>query len=185
MLKNYKNIRLLILAEGITEKILLPEFAKVAGIDFIQRGIKVISSGGKNRLLSLYNKINKETEIPILMLFDADAEGLIYSNRHLFRGIDDYYVISKGEFEDILPDKLIYKALNDHFQYHGKIDFSEISDKFPKTQLLTEIYRLKGFGSFKKAEFAKIISDNITGEADLSEELKQIFLKIRSQPARI
>jgi hypothetical protein len=37
-----------VLCEGITEEILLPEFAKFCGCDFDKQGIKLISAGGKN-----------------------------------------------------------------------------------------------------------------------------------------
>ena len=187
LLKNIQNIKLIILAEGVTEKILLPAFSKVAGIDFIENGIKVISSGGKNRLWRLYQKLSQEVDLPIFMIFDSDAENLIEENRHLLRSKDDIYTISKGEFEDILPDKLICKAINKHYGLIGDINISEIIGQEGKAQILTDLYRIKGFGAFKKAEFAQILAGCIKSKTDLSEELQALFKvlksKIHSQPA--
>ncbi len=181
MLKNLQNIKLIILAEGITEKILLPVFSKVAGIDFKESGIKVISSGGKNRLLRLYKKISQEINIPVFMIFDADAERLIESNIDILRGTDDAYVISKGEFEDILPDELICRAVNDYYRLTGRINISEIAGKKHKAQVLSDLYRQKGFGDFKKVEFARLLAGYIKNKNDLSEELKDLFAVLGSK----
>lgn len=174
MLKNIQNIKLIILAEGITEKILLPEFAKVEGLDFNKNGIKIISSGGKNRLLRLYKKLIHEVKIPIFMIFDSDAAGLIEPNY-------DAYVIANGEFEDILPDELIFRALSDHYRLSGEISFCEIAGKNSKVEVLTNLYKQKGFGDFRKAEFARIIASYIKTRADLSDELRQILKAIKEK----
>lgn len=176
-----KNYKLIILVEGPTEKILLPVFAKAAGLDFNEHCIKVISSGGKNRIIRIYKIISLEVDIPVLMLFDSDAEKMINSNIDILKDTDDAYVISKGEFEDILPEELIYQALNDQYRLIGGVSPSEIKGKNHKTQVLTDLYRTKGFGDFKKAEFAHILVGYIKNESDLSEELKDIVEVIRAK----
>ena len=45
-----------VLAEGITEEILLPVFAKLQGCDFMKNGIHLISAGGKNQVARWYVK---------------------------------------------------------------------------------------------------------------------------------
>ncbi|OGI03988.1 MAG: hypothetical protein A2Y25_01155 [Candidatus Melainabacteria bacterium GWF2_37_15] len=160
---------------------MLPAFSKVAGIDFSENGIKVISSGGKNRLWRLYHKLSQEINLPIFMIFDSDAANLIESNRHFLRSTDDIYAISKGEFEDILPDKLICKAINKHYGLLGNITISDVTGKTGKAQILTDLFRIKGFGTFKKAEFAQILAGCIKSEADLSEELQELFKVLNSK----
>ena len=181
MPKNLQNVNFIILAEGITEKILLPVFSHAAGLDFISNGIKIISSGGKNRLLRIYKKLSQEVNTPIFMILDADAEELIKSNINIIRSTDHAYVLSKGEFEDILSDGLIVKAINDHYRLMGSITLPEIVGKKPKAQVLSDLYKVKGFGEFKKAEFAQILSGYISDESHLSGELKQLFGVLRDK----
>ncbi len=161
--------------EGITEKILLPEFAKAAGFDFNKNGVKIISSGGKNRLLRIYQKLINETDVPVFMVLDADAENLIDSNIEILRPSDDVYVLSNGEFEDILPDELICRALNKYYKFMNSVCIAEITGTAGKANLLTDLYRLKGFGDFKKSEFASIIAENINSSHDIAGELKDII----------
>jgi len=175
LLTNEKKINLILLVEGITEKTLLPEFSKAAGLDFKANGIKIISSGGKNRLLRIYKKLISEVDTPVFMVMDADAEGLVESNVGNLRSTDNVYILSTGEFEDILPNKLIYRALNNHYKFMGSVTNAELCGNKSKAGLLTDLYRIKGFGDFKKAEFAGIIAENIKNELDLSEELKEII----------
>lgn len=180
MPENFQNIKLIILVEGITEKILLPVFSRLAGLDFYSNGIKLISSGGKNRILRLYKKLSQEVDVPVFMIFDSDAERLINSNIDILRPSDDAYVLPKGEFEDILPDELIFRALNDHYRLIGGLNYSDVAGKSHKAQVLTDLYRTKGFGDFKKSEFASILAGYIDGESDLSEELNDLISVIKA-----
>jgi len=171
-------IELLILAEGTTEEILLPVFSRIAGFDFNKNGVKVISSGGKNQAVKLYFKLSREINLPILMIFDSDASEEAEIIKNNLRSIDDIYIISNGEFEDILPDSLICKAVNIHYRLTGSINFSDIQGLSKKYQVLNNLWKKKGFGEFKKVEFARIIAKNINKKSDLSEELGLIFKKI-------
>lgn len=180
MPKYEKKIKLIVLVEGVTEKILLPAFSKASGFDFAVKGIELISSGGKNRIIRLYRELSQETQVPIFMIFDSDAATLIDENIDIFRKQDEIFIINGGEFEDILTDKLILTALNDHYRLTGKIELFEISKKPNKARVLADLYKLKGFGDFKKAEFAAILSNYIKDESDLSFELKTLFIALKS-----
>lgn len=62
-----------ILVEGPTEKLALPEYFRQVGFDLLERGVEVLSVGGKGdlakwwRLFTLY-------EIPTYIIFDNDAD---------------------------------------------------------------------------------------------------------------
>ena len=47
-------IESVVIVEGITEEILLPQFAKILGFDLLKNGIKIIPAGGKNQVVKLY-----------------------------------------------------------------------------------------------------------------------------------
>lgn len=170
-----KPLELLILAEGATEEILLPEFSKLAGIDFNKNGIKIISSGGKNQILKLYTKFSKETALPIMLIFDSDGKEEAKIIQKHIRARDHIYIIKNGEFEDILPDSLICKAVNLNYRLTGKINLCEIEGTEKKSHVLRHLWKDKGFGEFKKAEFARIIANYINKKTSISEELNNIF----------
>lgn len=170
-------VELLVIAEGVTEEVLLPVFSKVAGVDFFKNGVKLLSAGGKNRALKLYKKMSQAVKLPIIILLDADAS--CFPDMVDLRENDHIYILSDGEFEDILPDELICRAVNRHYRLTGIITPGEISR--PKAHALAELYREKGFGEFRKAEFAEIIADSINNNTPLSAELEGIFHVIRGK----
>jgi len=182
----YKNnnflkrpLRLIILAEGSTEEILLPVFSGVAGINFDKTGIEVIASGGKNQVARIYAEISREINLPVFIILDEDAQEIADEIKKNIRIQDRLHVISGGEFEDILPDELICRAVNSHYGLTGKIIKDDISVHPGKTVSLTAIWKHKGFGEFKKTEFAGIIAEHIKTSADLSEEMQKIILNIK------
>ena len=67
-------IKKLVIAEGITEEILLPAFAEANGYNFIENGVKIIAAGGKNQVVKLYYKLIEQVKVPIFILLDKDAE---------------------------------------------------------------------------------------------------------------
>lgn len=174
-----RPFRLLILTEGATEEILLPVFSSVEGINFDKAGIEVIASGGKNRVERIYDEISREINIPVFIILDADACKISDEIKKNIRIQDRLHLISGGEFEDILPDDLICRAVNSHYGLTGKIIKEELNVYPRKTDSLAGIWKQKGFGEFKKAEFAGIIAEHIKNSDDLSEEMKEIISKIK------
>ena len=177
--RSRKPLKLILLVEGATEEVLLPIFSAVAGVDFDKNGIELVDSGGKNQVARIYAEINQETNLPIFMILDADAQEIADEIRKNIRPQDRLYLISAGEFEDILPDELICRAVNSHYGLTGKIQKEEININSRKTDSFVSVWKQKGFGEFKKAEFAQIIAENIKTSADLSEEMQKIILNIQ------
>ena len=173
-------IKKLVLCEGITEEILLPVFADLLGYNFDKNGVQLVSAGGKNQVVKLFYKYCDELKIPIFVLLDSDAEENSKEIEPKLRDHDKIYCISSGEFEDILPKPLIERAL--------KYSINNISDS-PKEEkdysegtvhYLEEFYRTRGAHEFKKAEFAHIVKENISGVNDVSAEFKDIISEINN-----
>lgn len=177
--RSRKPLKLILLVEGATEEALLPIFSAVAGIDFDKTGIELVDSGGKNQVARIYAEINQETNLPIFMVLDADAQEIADEIRKNIRPQDRLYLISTGEVEDILPDELICRAVNSHYGLTGKIQKEEININSRKTDSFVNVWKQKGFGEFKKAEFAQIIAENIKTSADLSDEMQKIISNIQ------
>lgn len=178
--KGYRYpIRKLVLCEGITEEILLPVFADLMGYNFDNNGVQLISAGGKNQVVKLFYKFAEELKIPIFVLLDNDAEENSKEIEPKLRRHDKIYRISSGEFEDILPKHLIEKSLKYSINNisdlpNDKTDYSEGTVHY-----LEEFYRTRGAHEFKKAEFAHIVKENISGIDDVSEEFKDIISEIK------
>lgn len=173
-------IEKIIICEGITEETLLPAFGDIYGMNFDQSGIHIISAGGKNQVVKTYYEISQEIKIPIFVLLDKDAEENLKLIKKRLREIDNIYILTCGEFEDLLPNSLIERTLNYAFQNISQIDFQLLNQNLPKVKILEEIFKNRGLHEFKKSEFANLIKENILDRNDLSDEIKKILENINS-----
>ena len=168
-------IEKVLLVEGITEEILLPVFAKFLGYDFYAKGIQIIAAGGKNQVVKMYYKLAEELKIPVFVLLDKDAEDNIRQIEPKLRPIDKIHLVSCGEFEDLLPKSLIVKTVNSDFKNFLSITEADLPSDIPAAAILEELFKTKGLHEFKKADFAKMVKDNITTEEDISDEITAII----------
>lgn len=173
-------IEKIIICEGITEETLLPAFGNIYGMNFDQYGIHIISAGGKNQVVKTYYDLSQEIKIPIFVLLDKDAEENLKLIKKRLREIDNIYILTCGEFEDLLPNSLIERTLNYTFQNISQIDFQLLNQNLPKVKILEEIFKNRGLHEFKKSEFANLIKENILDRNDLSDEIKKILENINS-----
>lgn len=171
-------IEVVLLVEGLTEETLLPVFAKYLEYDFNREGIQIIPAGGKNQVVKLYYRLIEELRIPIFLLLDKDAEENLEQIRPKLRNIDKIHLVSCGEFEDLLPKTLIIKTVNSHLNNFASINEFDLSDKMSRVESLENIYKNIGLHEFKKAEFAKLVSENITDDNDISTEIAEIIMEI-------
>lgn len=171
-------IEKVILVEGITEEILLPAFSKYLGYDFYAHGIQLIPAGGKNQVVKLYYKLAQELKIPIFVLLDKDAEENITQIKPKLRKMDKIHLVSCGEFEDLLPKELVIKTVNSEFKNFLTIKKDDLNYDMPTAKVLEELFKTKGLHEFKKADFAKLVKENISTMADISEEIKKIIEEI-------
>lgn len=170
----------IILVEGITEEILLPAFSKKMGYDFYAKGIQIIPAGGKNQVVKMYYKLSSEVKLPIFVLLDKDAEENISEIKPKLRTSDKIHLVSCGEFEDLLPKSLIVKTVNSHFKNFLTIKEEDLKSDEPTAKVLEELFKTQGLHEFKKAEFAKLVRDNISENSDISTEIAEIIKEISS-----
>ena len=164
-----------LLAEGITEEILLPKLGWLLGYDFDKMGIWVMGAGGKNQVVKTYYKLAEELKLPIFVLLDNDAKENLEQITPKLRSQDKIHLISSGEFEDLLPTNLILKTVNSEFQNFVTITEEEFNPELSTVNNLVEIFHIKGLHEFKKADFAQKVAENIFDVSDVSEEIKEIF----------
>lgn len=170
-------ISTVLICEGITEETLLPEFAKLMDFDFDKNGIFILSAGGKNQVVKTFYKLVECLKLPIFVLLDKDAEENYREILPKMRKIDRIHLIEHGEFEDILPVKLLEKTLafatkNISIAEEGEIQEGET------VEFLTDFFKHRGLHEFKKAEFAHMVKENISSKEDVSEEISEILKEL-------
>ena len=170
-------IEKVVIVEGITEEILLPKFAKICGYDFDKLGITLISAGGKNQVVRLFYKFADNLKLSIFILLDNDAKDNCEEITPKLRRQDNIHIIANGEFEDILPLNLIKRTLNGYFKNYSSVILNDLRKDLSMTQILTELFKQRGF-DFKKAEFASLVSENISTAKDISSEIKSIIFEL-------
>lgn len=171
-------VQKVILCEGITEEILLPVFAKICGYNFAEHGIYVISAGGKNQVVKYFYNFAECLKIPIYVLLDNDANENLSEIRPKLRKFDRIHLLKSGEFEDLLLDSLIIKTLNYAVENISLIPVEDLKNADSKVEFLEEFFRHRGMHEFKKAEFARLVKENIKDITDVSNEIQEIIREI-------
>lgn len=169
----------IIIAEGITEEILLPIFAKIVGIDFDKYGFHIISAGGKNQVVKSFYSLSESLKIPIFVLLDNDAKENLEQIKPRVRKIDKIHLVQSGEFEDLLPISLILRTLNKHLKNLSSVSLEDFDETLSMVKNLEEIFKYKGLEEFKKAEFAHLIGAEVKNKSDLSDEVIKIINELK------
>ncbi len=109
------------------------------------------------------------------VVFDNDAKNLSDDLTQVLRKEDNIIVNSKGEFEDLLSLNLIKRTLNSTYYNSEKSTLDELRSKKSMCKSLEEYYRIRNLGEFKKAQFAKLLAENIKYPSDISEDIKKLI----------
>lgn len=173
-------LKKIIIAEGITEEILLPIFSKILEVDFDKYGFHIISAGGKNQVVKAFYQYSEILKLPIFVLLDNDAKENLEQIKPKIRNIDKIHLVQSGEFEDLLPQKLILRTLNNHLKNLSFVEVSDFNAELSTVKNLEEIYKEKGLEDFKKSDFAHLISENVKSREDLSLEIVNIIEELKS-----
>ena len=167
-----------IISEGITEEILLPELARIYGYDFGKNGVYILSAGGKNQVVKLFYELSRELKIPIFVLLDNDAEINFKEIQPRLRKFDKVHVLKCGEFEDALPLELIKRTLSYGLKNISMIELEAIKQDIRMVKILEEIFKHRGMHEFKKSEFAQMVKENLKDKRDISPEIADIITEI-------
>lgn len=167
----------IVICEGITEEILLPEFSKMLGYDFDKNGVYILSAGGKNQVVKLFYKLADIIKLPIFVLLDKDAQINSEQIEPKLRLSDKIYLLQSGEFEDILPIELLEKTLKYATENISNSTFNEIESGHT-VEFLEDFFKHRGLHEFKKSEFATMVKENLSVNIDLSDEIKKVINSI-------
>lgn len=170
-------VQKLVICEGLTEEILLPEFAKLLGYDFDCNGVYVLSAGGKNQVVKLFYKMVDLLNIPVFVLLDNDALENSQEIETKLRPMDKIYLLKSGEFEDILPVDLVEKTLI-YATENISLPAVDCIEKGHTVEFLEDFFKHRGLHEFKKAEFAEMVKENLSSTAEVSDEIKSVIKAI-------
>ena len=154
---------------------MLPVFAKKIGYDFDKLGVFILGAGGKSKSPALYMELKDRLKIPVVFLFDKDAEEIALSLKKIILPKDKIILIQQGELEDILSINLIKRTLNTEYEPVTKLTVSELKQSDRMCENISEFYKRRHLGEFKKSKLSKLISQNIKYKNDISEEIKTLI----------
>ncbi|MBQ8636048.1 hypothetical protein IJ425_07860 [bacterium] len=147
-------IEKIILCEGQTEFTLLDTIFNLFNINLDKLGIMPIAAGGKNQVARKYYQMIEYTKIPFFILLDKDATSIKELIEAKLRPQDEIYLIKSGEFEDLIPKKILQNTINSVHSSEFNCIFDDFKDNDSMVNNLENIYKKYGFGEFKKAKFA-------------------------------
>lgn len=173
-------IEKVVISEGITEEILLPEFGRLCGYDFDKNGVYIISAGGKNQVVKLFYKLYDCLKIPVFILMDKDAKENYNEIKPRLREFDRVHLINCGEFEDMLPVELVKKTLLYGLKNISMIELETVNQNSGMVKILEEIFKHRGMHEFKKSEFAQMVQKNLNSKDDISDEIADIIKEIQN-----
>ncbi len=154
-------IEKIILCEGQTEELLLDNICKIFNLNFMQAGIKVIAAGGKNQVAKKFYQMVEYTKLPFFILLDKDAFKIKELIEPKLRKIDTLYILNSGEFEDLFSNQIIKNTINLYHNNDFQCSLNDFSTELSMVDNLKIIYKKYGYGDFKKAEFAKLLTNYI------------------------
>mgnify|MGYP003291275665 CR=1 FL=1 len=154
-------IEKIILCEGQTEYTLLETMFKMFDIDLNKLGFMTIPAGGKNQVARKYYQMIEYTKLPFFILLDKDALAIKELIEPKLRPIDRIYLIKSGEFEDLIPKKILQNTINTVHSSDFNCIFDDFNDEETMVNNLENIYKKYGFGEFKKARFALQLKEYI------------------------
>lgn len=176
----------IILCEGQTEYVLLQTVFSLFNIDLDKLGFITIPAGGKNQVARKYYEMIEYTKLPFFILLDKDALAIKELIEPKLCHQDNIYIIQSGEFEDLIPKKILKNTINTIHSSGFNCIYDDFCDDNSMVQNLENIYKKYGFGEFKKAKFAlelkEYIKNNCSNADFANSEIKDIIKILSYSP---
>lgn len=174
---------LLLLVEGKTEAIVLPHFADLCGLSFVNSGVELISSGGAKQVARRYLTIKDTVRLPIVCVLDGDAEESAELIEDSLRELDQLVSLEVVELEDSYSHDQLLFLLDEHLHKFGQsLSRSEfqIPESGRRKEALDRLFRERGLGSFDKIAFAHEVVESCRTSSDVPEEMAKVVEAVRS-----
>ncbi|MBU6454923.1 MAG: ATP-dependent endonuclease [Cyanobacteria bacterium REEB67] len=182
LLKEKLRPSLVVLVEGQSELIVLPHFARLMGASLESMGALVIASGGAPQVVRRYLTLKDVLNIPIVCVFDGDAEDSSMVIEESLRECDGLITLESTELEDCYSYEQLLKILNLQLARNGQVLASEpfqIPKDGPRKNALNKLFRARGLGDFDKIAFARTTVDLAVGRDDVPTEMSRVIDYLR------
>ena len=178
--------RVVLLVEGNSECIILPQVARVMNIDLAESGILVVSSGGARQVARRYLNLRDLLGIALVAVLDGDAlEEAEVVQEALRPQIDLLKVFDGGELEDSFDHGYFLRCLSEQFAGHGitlsASDLELVPSLGSRKEALAKLCRRTGLGDFDKLEFAQIAGRNLQDRQDVPPFLQDLMLQLKDK----
>lgn len=156
-----KNATCVILVEGATEEIAIPEMAIRVGMPLSLQNIRVMSCNSKEKLLETFRQLrNNFPHLKICTLLDSDAAEEKRELEKMIAGHLDQFSLSyitKGAFEDLIPLPIMVETLNELYPpIEGEtIQESDFDDNRDIVNQMTKILWMKSKAKLDKVRFIR------------------------------
>ena len=171
-------VKMVLLCEGETERIVLSSILKLFNCDFDKFGIYLIAAGGKNQVARKYYSLLDYLRLPCFVLLDKDADEVKSLIDNKLRDIDTVYLINIGEFEDLIPQNILISTLNYIHNSEIHCNTADFDNSLSAVQNLENISKKYGFGEFKKAHFAQFLKEYIEKNCTKDDFVDSEIVKI-------
>lgn len=185
-----------VLVEGVTETMILPQFAHMMGVHSAAYGVHWAETGGKKPMLTKLHDIQQYYDGPITLILDADAEEARSEFEALLNPTKDaLYFLPEGTLEDTYPDHILLKTINTHYHPVRPLTDEDLAELREEIQAdgkeLTQIRLLKRLFNtyeletnadkptqgFDKVAFARNIAACTQRAEDIPHSLQTIIIE--------
>lgn len=177
----------IVIVEGQTEKLLLPEFARALSIDWGKTAVMIVSAGGAKQVARRYLFLRDLVALPIVCLLDRDAQEQADLITDSIRDCDQLIVLEAGEIEDTFDAAAFARYLNLYLKtLPGSVQIVSSSDfppKMARKAILHKLWKDRKLGDFDKVAFAHSLMRNLDTASDVPGEMVHL-IKILSEVAR-
>jgi hypothetical protein len=177
-IKGHLRPAIIVLVEGQSELIVLPHFARLKGEPLESLGALVIASGGAKQVARRYLTMKDVLNIPIVCVFDGDAEDSSILIEEALRDCDRLCCLEAKELEDCYSYEQLLKILQRQLAQTGQALTSESLDipkEGPRKEALNKLFRSCGLGDFDKIEFAKSTVSLARSKEDVPDDMSKVI----------
>ncbi|WP_407306372.1 TOPRIM nucleotidyl transferase/hydrolase domain-containing protein [Desulfosporosinus sp. SB140] len=159
MLNTVKDAKCIILVEGATEEVAIPQLALKYDRPLAPMKIHVWNSTSKQQVLADFRKIKDNLhDVKICALLDSDANKERIDLERMIKGKKDRYslkFIEKGTFEDLIPIDYAIKAFNELYNLDKPVKLEDIDQNKEILGQFDRILRNAYAGKLDKVKFIK------------------------------
>lgn len=170
--------KIIVLAEGQTEALMMPTFAKLMNTSFDELAIQVLACGGAKQVVKQYLNLKELTTLPIVCILDADVNEAAEIIQDSLRSNDRMVTVTQGEIEDTFTTPVFHRLINLYLKEIGCLEpipyIELLNGDGDRNHTLDKLFRIRGLGNFDKIGFAEIVAGNLK-KSDVPEDGKRII----------